>query len=193
MPDVTYDQVVHVLRDRLGQEALAHSMRVSETAATMAVRYGVDPEPAKLAGALHDWDRERSAGELLDAAARDGLEVSDADAEVPELLHARTAARDIARVFPGIAPEVVRAVERHTVGSADMGPLDMIVYLADMVEPARVFPGVQELRDAVGVVSLQELFARGYQHSLAYLVDIRRPIHPDTVVGWNTFVAEGRR
>ena len=42
-----------------------------------------------------------------------------------------------------------------------MTPLDMVVYLADMIEPNRDYPGVQDLRDAVGAVSLSELFALG--------------------------------
>ena len=193
MAEVTFEQARSALRARLGDEAVAHSLRVADTAAELAGAYGVDPALARLAGALHDWDRERSGEELVAAATQAGIGVSAADLAVPYLLHARTGAAGLADAFPGIAPEIVTAVDRHTVGAADMSELDMIVYLADMVEPARHYEGVEELRDAVGVVSLAELFALGYQHSVAHLVETRRRIHPDTVAVWNALVAGGAR
>jgi predicted HD superfamily hydrolase involved in NAD metabolism len=148
---------------------------------------------ARVAGALHDWDRERSGDELVAAAGEAGLSVSASDRAVPYLLHARTAAHGLVDAFPGIPGEIVTAVERHTVGAADMSPLDMVVYLADMIEPARSYKGVQALRDRVGVVTLPELFALGYQHSVEHLVKTRRLIHPDTVAVWNSLVAGGAR
>jgi len=45
----------------------------------------------------------------------------------------------------------------------------------------------------VGDVTLAELFALGYQHSVAHLVQTRRLIHPDTVAVWNSLVAGGAR
>ena len=112
---------------------------------------------------------------------------------MPYLLHARTGAAAVAEAFPGISPAVVQAVARHTVGALDMTPLDEVVYLADMMEPARDFPGVEELRAAVGVVSLPELFSLGYQLSLAHLVRRRKRIHPETLDVWNALVVEERR
>ena len=74
-----------------------------------------------------------------------------------------------------------------------MSDLDMVVYLADMIEPDRGFPGVDDLREAVGTVPLPDLFALGYQHSVSHLVSARRRIHPATVAVWNTLVAgDGR-
>ncbi len=65
----------------------------------------------------------------------------------------------------------MQAVARHTVGAPDMTDLDMVVYLADMIEPAATYPGVDELREAVGDgLALRELFALGYQLSVMHLV-----------------------
>ena len=193
MAGVTFQQAVTGLRARLDEKGLAHSLRAADTAAGLALVYGVDPAAAKLAGALHDWDRDRDGEELMAAATAQGLGVSEADRAVPYLLHARTGARALEEAFPGISGDVVTAVERHTVGAADMSPLDMVVYLADMIEPARDYEGIQELRNAVGNMPLAELFALGYQHSVAHLVQTRRRIHPDTVAVWNALVAEGAR
>jgi len=190
---ITYNQASAALRARLGEAGAQHSERVAETAGDLASAYGLEPEPARLAGLLHDWDREQSSHALASAARDAGIELTEADVAVPYLLHARTAAVSLEQSLPGLPPAVVQAVSRHTLGAPDMSELDMVVYLADMIEPARTFPGVEELRDAVGTVPLGELFALGYQHSLAHLVSARRRIHPDTVAVWNSLVEGGGR
>lgn len=187
----SYQQAAEAVRARLSRPAVAHSERVASTAGGLALVYGVDPELAKLAGLLHDWDREQSDDSLLASAARLGIDSTSADEAVPYLLHARTGASGLAVALPGLPEEVTRAVSRHTLGAADMCDLDMVVYLADMIEPDRVYPGVEELRQAVGTVSLHELFALGYQQSVAYLVSARRRIHPETIAVWNALVAGG--
>jgi len=188
-----YESAAAALRERLGKDALAHSERVADTAQGLAAVYGVDALSARLAGLLHDWDREATQDELLDSARVEGLSLAPAEEVQPRLLHARTAAASLAREFPGLPAEVVSAVARHTVGQAGMSDLDMIVYLADMLEPARDFEGADDLREAVGTLTLDELFARAYQHSLMHLVHARKVIHPDTVAVWNAHVAREAR
>jgi predicted HD superfamily hydrolase involved in NAD metabolism len=186
---VSFDTAVLAVRARLGASAAGHSLRVAETAGELAETYGVDVEDARLAGLLHDWDRERPSADLLEAAREAGVAVSPADEEVPYLLHARTGAAGVKVAFPDLPSCVVLAVERHTVGSADMSPLDMVVYLADMIEPNREYRGVDKLRAAVGAMDLSELFALGYRQSVLHLIRSRKRIHPDTVAVWNSLVA----
>jgi predicted HD superfamily hydrolase involved in NAD metabolism len=190
---VTYEQALAAVQARLGHKAAKHCKRVAATAASLAVVYGVDADAAQLAGVLHDWDRETPADDLLGEARAAGLEVCEADVTVPYLLHARTGALGARGALPGLSADVVQAISRHTVGAPGMTPLDMVVYLADMIEPQRDYPGVDELRDAVGEVSLAELFARGYQRSVLHLIEARKRIHPETVSVWNELVAGDRR
>jgi predicted HD superfamily hydrolase involved in NAD metabolism len=187
--DPVYDAALEAVRSRLGKKSAEHCRRVAETAAGLAIIYGVDVRSAKLAGLLHDWDRELPAPELLGRALEAGITISDADAARPKLLHARTAAASLSAAFPGIDDDVVQAVARHTIGAVDMSRLDMVIYLADMLEPARDYPGVEELRAQVGSASLSELFALGYRESMRHLVDARKRIHPETVAVWNVWVA----
>lgn len=193
MEAVTFDMAAAAVRARLSESGASHALRVAETAGMLAETYGVDVESARLAGVLHDWDREVGDSGLLGEAERAGVPVSDVDKSVPYLLHARTGAVGLAQALPGVSDDVVHAVARHTVGSTGMTDLDMVVFIADMIEPARHYKGFEELRAAVGVASLHELFASCYQRSVAHLVTSRRPLHPDTVGVWNEFVARGER
>lgn len=189
---ITYDTALEHVKERLGEHAVRHSTAVADTAAQLASIYGADADEARLAGLLHDWDREQEHESLFAAAAAAGHDVHSTEEASPKLLHARTGAAALRDAFPGIEDDVVRAVERHTLGAPDMQPLDMIVYIADMIEPGRVYPGVDDLREAVGTLSLDELFATSFQRTVMQLVRARKPIHPLTVDVWNEYVARGR-
>jgi predicted HD superfamily hydrolase involved in NAD metabolism len=190
---VSFDEALEAVRERLGERGADHCVRVSATAVALAEAYGVDVDLARLAGLLHDWDRDRPRGELVELARGEGIDVTPTDEAVPYLLHARTGAAGVARAFPALPAEVVQAIARHTVGAPEMTDLDRVVYLADMLEPARTYRGVDKLRQAVGEVSLSELFALGYRVSVMHLLRTRRRIHPETVAVWNSLVAGGPR
>lgn len=189
----TLEEAHAVMAARLGGRSLAHCERVSETAARIAAAYGADPEAAGLAGLLHDRDRDEDDAGLLEAAERHGLGIDDVERARPYLLHSRTAAEELRSDLPGISEEVLEAVEAHTLGSDGMSDLAKVVYVADMIEPARDWDGVEELREAVGEVDLGELFTRAYQVTLAHVVAKRRRIHPRALEVWNSLVGERQR
>lgn len=181
------------LRERLSPDAFGHSERVARTAERLAEIYGVDPAAAACAGLLHDWHRETDGAELLARAHALGVTVTPVDEAVPYLLHGPVAGAELAREMPALTGEIVAAIAAHTYGAAEMSPLAMIVYVADVIEPDREHDGVEDLRAAAGSVPLDELFARAYVASVEHLVRTRRHIHPMTVETWNRYVAGGAR
>jgi predicted HD superfamily hydrolase involved in NAD metabolism len=188
---VDIDAIEQALAARLSDAAFAHSVRTGETAADLAEEYGVDVELARVAGLLHDWDREVAADELVSSARATG-DVHEVELAQPKLLHARTGADGARKAFPDLPAEVYSAVEKHTIGAIEMSDLDKVVYLADMIEPARDWSGVDELRRCVGEVSLDQMFFLGYRMSLESLLRRRKRLHPDTVAVWNSLVAKNR-
>lgn len=185
-------QALAALRARASERVLAHSLRVEAQAAELARAYGIDAEAASLAGLLHDWSKSASDEALLARAVSLGVPVSETDRERPSLLHAPVGAAELVLTWPDLDPAIAQAVARHTYGAAGMTPLDMVVYVADTIEPSRRFDGVAELRAAVGQVPLGELYLRVFAGSLHHLLDARAPIHPATVAGWNHAVAGER-
>lgn len=189
---VSLDSAVAAITERLGATAADHSRRVARAAGDLAGIYGVDADEATLAGILHDWHREVADDDLLSQAESAGVTVWPADRVDPRLLHARLGALDAQERFPEIPEPVVRAIERHTLGAVEMSELDMVVYVADMIEPGRTYKGVDDLREAVGSLSLSELFAEAYRHSVLHVVRQRKPLHPITVDVWNAHCVRGR-
>ena len=69
--------------------------------------------------------------------AKFGIEVSEAEKRQPDLLHAKVGAY-YAEYRHGVTdPEICHAIRCHTTGCPDMNLLDMIVYVADYIEPNR--------------------------------------------------------
>lgn len=185
----TFDEAREALRLRQADSAFEHGLRVAQTAGSLAMIYGVPHEDAMLAGLLHDWDRELAGDDLVARAQELGLELDDADMRAPKLIHAWTGSEALSIEFPHLSQDVLVAVRSHTLGGNAMPPLAQVVYIADMIEPARHFKGVDDLREAVGSLSLDELFALAYQHTVLHLVRARKPLHPSTAAVYNAVVA----
>ena len=179
------------LEQRVGPKRFAHCLGVAEACVQLAEAYGLDVKKARLAGLLHDWDKGMDDDEAR-ARVRELHMEDDVDPWVvehmPRVLHGYTAARALARDFPAIPDDILQAIDRHTTAAEDMTPLDMLLYIADAIEPGRTFGRIDELRAAVGTVSLEELYYQTYDYWTFLLFERKKTLHPDTMRIWNANV-----
>jgi putative nucleotidyltransferase with HDIG domain len=118
-----------LVRAKEKESRFAHTKRVMDLAAEMAARFGEDPHRATLAALLHDYCKDSAGGvennirhgELAAEAARGEFGVTDED--------------------------VLNAIRYHTTARAGMSRLELIVFLADTVEPGRTYDSIARLRD----------------------------------------------
>lgn len=143
-PDLSWlcDQVVAMLDPK----RLPHVLGCVETARSLALRWDLDPEDAAEAGILHDMTKRWSYEEQLAFCEEKGIELDEGERQNPQLLHARTGAVAAHEIF-GASEEICEAIRWHTTGKPIMSSFEKILYLADMIEPNRSFPGVEELRE----------------------------------------------
>lgn len=174
---------------RLSGHRLEHVYNVAQACLQLASRYGVDLFEAEAAGLLHDWDKKLPASELWRKVDAYGIELAERDPRMEPLLHGWTAAASLPELYPNLPDSVFRAIDRHTVGAPDMSPLDMVVYVADMLEPTRRGPVFDELRALAATASLTELFAACLRRSLTHLVETGRYVYPGGVEAWNAYCA----
>lgn len=167
-------------RGRLSQRRYAHTVRVADTAESLARRHGVDPYRTRLAALLHDAAREAPPEEYLDIAERWGLAVGEPERESPKLLHGPVAA-ELARRELGVTDErVLEAIRVHTVAAPGMGPIALILYVADKIEPARDYPSADRLRD-LAERDLRAAAAETLQRVRAYNDERDRSTHPGSI------------
>ena len=180
------------MESRLNEYRLLHSFSVAETAASMAKQYGVDVDKARIAGLLHDWDKNLSDDELFERAAEFGIKMVMYQEDMAVLLHAQTGALAVKREYPELDDDIIQAIARHTSAAPDMSDLDMIIYVADMIEPLRSQGNLTPLRVIVGKVPLEALFLKSFEMSMGHLISRHRFIHPDSLEVWNACVAMER-
>ncbi len=180
------------LEKRVSEKRFKHILGVSETCGRLAEEYGVDVRKARLAGLLHDWDKGMNDDEARQRVVELGM-IDRIDPYIvenmPTVLHGITAACALGREHPSIPSDVLQAVERHTTAAEGMSPLDMVLYVADAIEPNRKFGRIDELRSYVGAVDLEELYFKTYEYWVFLLFERRKPLHPDTIRIWNAFTA----
>lgn len=187
-----FEEMTHEVSSRVSEKRFAHICGVADTAAELARFYGVDEQTARLAGLLHDWDKGYDNASIRARVQELGLDaVLDpwVVEQMPQVLHAHTAATALSREYPQIPSGIIQAIDRHTVADENMTPLDMVIYIADAIEPNRQFGRIDFLRATVGKVSLEELFFLTYEYWTYLLLEKRRQMHPDTIKIWNAYVA----
>ena len=188
--DAFYNARREELSGRVGPRRFKHSLGVSETAERLAGIYGADEDAARVAGLLHDWDKGYDDPGILARADELGMDLDDELRAMPRVLHGLTAARALARDYPDLPPEVISAVERHTLGAPGMSDLDMIVYIADALEPGRQSETVERLRAKIGEVPLGELFLEVYAYWVLLIMERRHPMYSRTTEIWNSYMPE---
>ena len=176
--------MIDELAKRLSPKRFRHSVGVSQTAQSLAVRFGCDTDKAKLAGLLHDLAREVPVNELLPRALAFGIVVCDIERSEPVLLHAPLAAK-MAQGEWGIDDvEILQAIILHTTGGLNMTLLDKIIYLADAIEPSRKFKGVDKIRE-LAHNDLDKALLLALDQSICYIVRHSGLIHPATIAARN--------
>ncbi len=125
------------LEKTLEPKRYLHSLSVADTAACLAMRYGVDTYKAHLAGLLHDNAKCISNDKKLSICKKNGLSISKAEKSNPDLLHAKIGSLYAKEKFGIEDEEILSAICYHTTGKPEMTDLEKIVYIADYIEMYR--------------------------------------------------------
>ena len=124
-------------------ERQAHSVRVAEIAAKKASQMKIPEKQAITAALFHDCAKNLS----MDSPYLQGFCLEDCWGDVPpSVLHQFTGAYVAEHVFKIEDEKVLNAIRFHTSGRENMSELEKLIFLADMIEPARSYEGVEELR-----------------------------------------------
>jgi predicted HD superfamily hydrolase involved in NAD metabolism len=127
---ISTEQIAEVIRMAKPPRRYEHTMRVLDMAIDLARRCGADAEKARVAALFHDF-------------CKDCLKPGN------DLSHAEEAAERM-RFEYGIADEdILNAVRYHTTGRAGMSKLELVIFLADTLEPSRTYEDVDRLRGLV--------------------------------------------
>lgn len=175
-----------VLKTMQSGHRLMHSISVEKEAVRLAKHYNEDIKKASVAGILHDVTKKCSNEEQLTLCRQFDIIPDIIQRENPKLLHAVTGFGFAKNILKIEDEEILSAIRYHTTGRPEMSNLEKIIFLSDMTEPLRNFPGVDELRKKVNT-SLDEGMAFCLKESLEKLSRDKVPVHEDTIKAYNYY------
>ena len=179
-------------RERLSDKRYEHTLRVADAAERLAEAHGLDRAATRLAALLHDSAREVGPEELLRLAEERGLPVGPLERESPKLLHGPVAA-ELVRDDLGVENEgVLEAIRAHTTGATGICPVALAVFLADKIEPARDYPGIEELR-ALAEKDLSGAARASLEGSISFNEERGHRTHPRSVEALEWLKGAGER
>jgi nicotinate (nicotinamide) nucleotide adenylyltransferase/ribosome silencing factor RsfS/YbeB/iojap len=124
------DDICAFIRSKENPHRYEHTMRVLDMAVNLSRRFGADEDKAMIAALFHDMckDCSKPGNDLAHATEAAGLMKSEYGIDDEDILN---------------------AVRYHTTGRAGMSRLELVIFLADTLEPSRSYEGVSRLRDLV--------------------------------------------
>ncbi|MBR4942749.1 MAG: nicotinate (nicotinamide) nucleotide adenylyltransferase [Clostridia bacterium] len=160
------------------EERRAHSLRVAYLAAKRAVSLKMSERAAVTASLFHDCGKNLPK----DSPLLDGFVLEKDWGDVPApVLHQFTGAYLAEKRFGVTDGEVLNAIRFHTSGRANMGELEKLIFLADMLEEGRNYDGVEDLRKLFWQgQGLDECLKEALFRSISFLKEKKADIYPLT-------------
>ncbi len=169
-------EIEAIVRERLREKRAKHTFNCAHTAKELAARFGASGEDAYIAGLLHDITKEETHENQLKLCDKYDIILDSLILNMPQLIHAKTAAY-VAKYEFEVSDEIAKAIFYHTTGCAQMTMLDKCLWLADLIEPGRSFPGIEEIR-AEAEQDLNRACLMGICRTISYLKEENKKIHP---------------
>ncbi|KGR72569.1 bis(5'-nucleosyl)-tetraphosphatase (symmetrical) YqeK [Streptococcus phocae subsp. salmonis] len=179
------DELLRKIKQQMSDKRFKHVLGVEKAAIQLADHYGYDSVKAGLAALLHDYAKECSDQDFLKLIEKYHLP-SELTKWNNNIWHGMVGIYKIKEDLGLTDQAILRAIEIHTVGAAEMSILDKILYVADYIEEGRVFPMVDEARK-IAQLDLNKAVAYETANTIAYLASQAQPIHPQTIETYNAF------
>lgn len=179
------DSYRQILKEKLDEKRIYHSECVSECAAELAVRYGADPEKARLAGLMHDVMKNASEEEHF-RYMKDPSSLEIMNHKVWHQISAENYLRENGIITDG---EILSAIRWHTTGRAGMSLLEKIVYIADFISADRNYNDVEVVR-SLARESLEQAILYTSRYTITKLASNDMLLHPATVDCYNDMLLQ---
>lgn len=168
----------------LSEKRYKHSIKTMEKAQDLAKLYNVNVDKASVAGLFHDLGKEYPKSEGLELFKENNINIEKKHIDTYYLYHGLTGRLLAKRDFYIEDEEILDAIENHVMLVEAPSKLEMITYLADMIEETRLYPGVEEIR-RLSSMDLEKAVLESLNLSLKNLINENKWIEAQTVKSRN--------
>ncbi len=183
---INREDLISYVKNKVDKKRFTHSVNTAKEAVELAKRYGSDEDKAYLAGLLHDVAKGMSGSELLNMANKKNIEADVYELANPELLHGKVGAAMAAEDLGINDTDILNAISWHTTGHANMSLLEKIIYIADIIEPARKFEDIQVIRK-LAYEDIDAAMALGLEKVMGFVKRKGFSLHPKSIEAFENF------
>lgn len=150
---VDYEYIIkdakEYVKNNLSKKRYEHIISVAETANKFGDIYNIDRQKTTLAGIMHDYAKEFTDEEIIKFYEERGLEFPKDCINRPNLAHGEVASIIMQEKYGVKDADIINAVKNHTFGRCGMSALELIIGIADVIEPKRNYKGdkLLEMKD----------------------------------------------
>lgn len=185
------EKIIEQLKKMLKPNRLKHSINVADCAVKLSQIYGyTDKDKAYLAGLVHDCAKYFTKDQIDMYIKKYNIVLDPMEIDNIALSHSVIGSYAIQDVFNIQDMDIINAVRYHTTGRDNMTILEKIIFIADMIEEGRDFPGVDYLRELCFSGQLNEAIITSYNNTIKFVIENNQLIHPRSVIARNYLMQE---
>ncbi|SDH46778.1 putative HD superfamily hydrolase of NAD metabolism [Alteribacillus persepolensis] len=183
---------LEIVKPHLTEHRYIHTVGVMETAVYLADKIGnLHQNEVELAAIFHDYAKFRDKEEMRSIIRQQEYDKKFIDYG-DELLHAPAGAYLVKTEIGIDNEEILSAIFWHTTGKEDMNNLEKVLFLADYIEPNRIFPGVEEVRRTADE-NIDEAVVMALRNTITFLMKKQQSVFPKTLYAYNDMVYKIKR
>lgn len=183
-----YEVVRDYAKSILSEERYYHSKCVEERCVEYAKRYNADIEKARLVGIAHDIAKEMPTDEKIKFAKENNIKINDVEQKSPGLLHGPIGAKICEEKF-GFSKDMVRAIEIHSTGTANMDMLSKILYVSDSTGVDRKYNDTEELHQ-LALKDIDQAILRMLDLTIKICLEKNKSIDIKTIEARNNYLTQ---
>lgn len=143
----TSEELKTLLKKTVSEKRFIHSLGVAQTTEMLLKHYDCENyekewngfSAGMFCGLVHDLAREISDEQLVEFCKKNKLEMEEEFFSFPVLLHGAVSAKQAEELVGDYPKSWYKAIEVHTVGDEKMDDLALALFVADFIEPSRIF------------------------------------------------------
>ncbi len=178
------------LKDMLPERRLRHSLNVAKCAIELSKIYNCDENKAEIAGLIHDCAKYFDNEQVKECVEKYNISLDELEKNNIALSHSTIGAYVAKEEFNINDEDIINAIKYHTTGKENMSLLEKVIYMADLIEEGRNFPGVDELRKLTYEGKLDDAIVLSFNNTIKFVINNNQLIHPRTVEARNYILKE---
>ena len=175
------EQIYNKVSEMLPQKRFIHSLNVAKCAVELSKIYGLNEDSAYIAGITHDCAKYLTEEEVNCYVNKYKIKLDEFEINNIALSHSLIGSYIALNELEIKDKDIISSIKHHTTGKENMTVLEKVIYMADLIEENRSFPGVDLLRKKTFEGELDEALLISFNNTIKFVIDNNQLIHPRTI------------